>query len=194
VATEFRTRSKAISGWRAYGQAVGTAKQAASNAQAFFLEFMDRTDPIIPLPDGRVIAPGQAMGQTELAAVMNVAQQEFVKQNKLAAINPLVLVEHLAPTLQAVKGQVASNHLSEQTRKRRETAISDLDSQVNSTFSNPQGTTESMSTDFQYLVELYQVEGGMSRGAASDRCYGAGSRINQESTQGSSRSDVAASV
>ena len=169
VATEFRTRSKAISGWRAYGQAVGTAKQAASNAQSFFLEFMDRTDPIIPLPDGRVIAPGQAMGQTELAAVMNVAQQEFVKQNKLAAINPLVLVEHLAPTLQAVKGQVASNHLSEQTRKRRETAISDLDSQVNSSFSNPQGTTETMATDFQYLVELYQVEGGLSRGAASDR-------------------------
>jgi hypothetical protein len=169
VATEFRTRSKAISGWRAYGQAVGTAKQAASNAQGFFLEFMDRTDPIIPLPDGGLIAPGQATSPSELAAVMNVAQQEFVKQNKLAAINPLVLVEHLAPTLQAVKGQVSSNHLSEQTRKRRETAISDLDSQVNSTFSNLNSTTESMSTDFQYTVELYQTEGGLSRGAASDR-------------------------
>jgi len=50
VATEFRSNSKAISGWRAFcGQAVGTAKQAASNAQGFFLEFMDRKDPIIPL-------------------------------------------------------------------------------------------------------------------------------------------------
>ena len=169
VATEFRSSSKAISGWRAYGQAVGTAKQAASNAQNFFLEFMDRTDPIIPLPDGRVIAPGQAATPTELAAVMNVAQQEFVKTNKLAAINPLVLVEHLAPTLQAVKGQVSANHLSEQTRKRRETAVSDLDAQVNSTFSNPQATSKTMSTDFQILVEQYQVEGDLSKGAASDR-------------------------
>lgn len=169
VATELRSRSGAISGWRAYGQAVGTAKQAASNAQGFFLEFMDRTDPIIPLPDGRVIAPGQAASPTELAAVMNVAQQEFVKNNKLAAINPLVLVEHLAPTLQAVKGQVSANHLSEQTRKRKETAVSDLDAQVNSTFSNPQATTASMSNDFQLLVQRYEIDGGLSKGAASDR-------------------------
>ena len=169
VATELRSRSGAISGWRAYGQAVGTAKQAASNAQGFFLEFMDRIDPIIPLPDGRVIAPGQAASPTELAAVMNVAQQEFVKNNKLAAINPLVLVEHLAPTLQAVKGQVSANHLSEQTRKRRETAVSDLDAQVNSTFSNPQATSATMSNDFQLLVQQYEIEGGLSKGAASDR-------------------------
>lgn len=172
VASEFRTKSKAISGWRAYGQAVGTAKQAATNAQAFFQEFMDRTDPIIPLPNGRVIAPVQAANPSELAAAMNIAQQEFVKQNKLAAINPLVLVEHLAPTLQAVKGQIATNHLSEQTRKRKETAISDIDAQTSSTFSNPQGTTESMSTDFQYLVEAYEVQGGLSKGAASDRALG----------------------
>lgn len=169
VATELRTRSKAISGWRSYGQAVGTAKQAASNAQAFFLEFMDRPDPIIPLPDGRLISPGQAASPTELAAVMNVAQQEFVKNNKLAAINPLVLVEHLAPTLQAVKGQVAANHLSEQARKRKETALSDTDSEVNAIFSNPQATTTSMAEDFQILVDRYQIDASLSKGAASDR-------------------------
>lgn len=169
LASELRSKSQAITGWRAYGRAVGLAKLGASNSQAFFTEFMDRTDPIIPLPDGRLIAPSQAENASELQAVMAIAQQEFVRTNKLSTINPVVLVEHLSPALQAVKGQVVANHLSEQTRKRKETAIDKIDSVIGLAFSNPNATADELSVDFQYNTEQYQIEGGLSRGAASER-------------------------
>lgn len=169
VATELRKQSRAISGWRAYGQAVGATKLAATKAQAFFTEFMDRTDPIIPLPDGRLIAPSMAESPSEIQAVMAVAQQEFVQTNNLQTINPVVLVENLSQSLQAIKGQISANHMAEQTRKRRETALSDTDSQVNLSFSDPQASAEDMSANFQNLVQLYVTEGNLSKGAASDR-------------------------
>lgn len=169
VATEFRKQSRAISGWRAYGQAVGTAKLAATKAQAFFTEFMDRTDPIIPLPDGRLIAPSMAESPSEIQAVMAVAQQEFIQTNNLQTINPVVLVENLSQSLQAIKGQISANHMAEQTRKRRETALSETDSQVSLSFSDPQASAEDMSANFQNLVQLYVTEGNLSKGAASDR-------------------------
>jgi hypothetical protein len=39
---QFKAQSQAISGWRSYGRAVGSAKQVATNAQSFFLTWMDQ--------------------------------------------------------------------------------------------------------------------------------------------------------
>lgn len=169
VASEFRNKSKAISGWRAYGQAVGTAKKAASSSQGFLSSFMERTEPVVPLPDGKVIAPSQAANDAEIAAVLEYGQQQFLEQYGLRQINPAIIVEHLAPTLQAVRGQIATNQLLEQTRKERENALSDIDGQAISEFSNPSMTAEDMAESFQRLSSDYEIKGGISRGAASDR-------------------------
>lgn len=169
VAEEFRNKSKAISGWRLYGQAVGTAKKAASKSQAFLSSFMEGTNPIVPLPDGRLIAPSQAANPAEIEAALEIAQQQLIEQYGVKQINPAIIVEHLAPTLQAVRGQLATNQLMEQAKKARENAISDLDGETTSEFSNPSLTSDGMSESFQRLVTDYQVKAGLSRGAASDR-------------------------
>lgn len=169
VAEEFRSKSKAISGWRQYGQAVGTAKKAAAKAQTFLSSFMEGVEPIVPLPDGRLISPSQAANPAEIEAALEVAQQQLLEQYGVKQINPAIIVEHLAPTLQAVRGQLATNQLMEQAKKARENAVSDLDGETTSEFSNPNLTTDGMSESFQRLVTDYQVKGGLSRGAASDR-------------------------
>lgn len=169
VAEEFRNKSQAISGWRAYGQAVGTAKKAASKSQAFFSSFMEGTQPVVPLPDGRFIAPNQAANPAEIEAALEVAQQQFLADYGVKQINPAIIVEHLAPTLQAVRGQLATNQLMGKAKEARENAISDLDGQTISEFSNPSMTSGDMSESFQRLTSDYQIKGGLSRGAASDR-------------------------
>lgn len=169
VAEDFRKSSKAISGWRAYGQAVGLAKTAASKSQAFFSGFMNRTDAIVPLPDGRIIAPSRASTTAEIEAALEVAQQDFIKSAGIGTVNPVILSEHLAPTLMAVRGQLAAGQLEEISRKERETAVSDIDGQIQKEFSNPQFTAQDMSESFQRLVADLEVYGGLSKGRASDR-------------------------
>lgn len=169
VAQEFRNQSRAISGWRAYGQAVGQTKAAAGKAQAFFSGFMNRTDAIIPLPDGRIISPNQAATSSEVEAALEVAQQDFIKSIGIGRINPMILSEHLAPTIMAVRGNISTGHLEEAERKRKETAVSDLDGQTKKEFSNPQFTALDFSEAFQRLTSDYQISAGLSRGKASDR-------------------------
>lgn len=169
VAQEFRNQSRAISGWRAYGQAVGHAKSAAAKSQAFFAGFMNRTDAIIPLPDGRFISPSEAATKPEVDAVLAVAQQDFIKSVGIGNINPMVLAEHLAPTLMAVQGNIAIQQIEEAERKRKETALSDISGQLRKEFSNPQFTALDFAEAFQRLTTDFQISAGLSRGKASDR-------------------------
>lgn len=169
VAQEFRNQSRAISGWRAYGQAVGHAKTAAAKSQAFFAGFMNRTDAIIPLPDGRFISPSEAATKPEVDAVLAVAQQDFIKSVGIGNINPMVLAEHLSPTLMAVQGNIAIQQIEEAERKRKETALSDISGQLRKEFSNPQFTALDFAEAFQRLTTDFQISAGLSRGKASDR-------------------------
>lgn len=169
VAQQFKQNSTAISGWRAYGQAVGLAKRGATESQGFFSGFMARQDKIIPLPDGRMISPTEVQTPEEIKAALAVGQQEFMTGLGLDGINPVILAENLAPTLQAVRAQISANTIQEVARKGRETAISDTDGEVQSEFSNPTLTIEGMFESFQRGVTNYETKGGMSRGKASDQ-------------------------
>lgn len=169
VAQEFRNQSRAISGWRAYGQAVGHAKTAAAKSQAFFSGFMNRTDAIIPLPDGRFISPSEAASQPEVEATFAVAYQDFIQSTGIGKINPVILSEHLAPTLMAVQGNLAIAQLEQADRKRKETALSDISGQVRKEFSNPQFTALDFAEAFQRLTTDFQINAGLSRGRASDQ-------------------------
>jgi hypothetical protein len=169
VAEQFKSESRSISGWRAYGQAVGLAKRAANNSQAAMLAFMEQTEQTIPLPDGRFIAPSQASTPAEINAVLEVAQASYVQAAGVTNINPVILAEHLAPTLQNIRSQVFANKIQEVSRKNRETAVSDTDGEVQGEFSNPDQTVDGLFESYQRSVTDYQVKGGLSRGAAADR-------------------------
>ena len=166
---QFKAQSPAISGWRAYGRAVGSAKQVATNAQSFFLTWMENSkDKVVPTLDGRMISPAEAKSPDEIQAALAVGQQTLIKQSNIRNINPVIIAEHLAPTIQAVKGQMFANKLSSEVRKAKETAVSDITGVVRSEFSNPDLDIEGMAESFQRNVKAFEIEGGLSRGAASD--------------------------
>ena len=167
---QFKAQSQAISGWRSYGRAVGSAKQVATNAQSFFLTWMENSkDKVVPTPDGRMISPAEAKSPDEIQAALAVGQQTLIKQSNIRNINPVIIAEHLAPTIQAVKGQMFANKLSSEVRKAKETAVSDITGVISSEFSNPDLGVPGMSESFQRNVEAFVIEGGLGRGEASDK-------------------------
>jgi hypothetical protein len=169
TAEQFKAESPAISGWRAYGRAVGSAKQVAAETQSFFLSWMESKDKVIPTKDGRMISPSEVgTDPSEIKAALEVGQQMLIKQSGIRSINPAIIAEHLAPTMQAVKGQMFANKLSSEVRKAKETAVSDITGNIHGEFSNPSLTTESMFEAFQRNVKAYVEDGGLSRGPASD--------------------------
>jgi len=168
AAEQFKSESKAISGWRSYGRAVGTAKKAATDAQGFFLEWMESEEAVIPTPDRGMISPRAARSPAEIQAALEIGQRELIARTGLRSINPVILAEHLAPSLQAVRGQLFANKLSAEVRKRKETAISDITGSISSEFSNPNLDVAGMAESFQRNVSLLVDGGDLSLGAASD--------------------------
>ena len=81
VGQQFKANSKAVSGWRAYGRAVGSAKMVASNAQGFMAAWMQTKDPILQTRDGRMISPAEAASSPnpeDIQAALAMGQQELI--------------------------------------------------------------------------------------------------------------------
>jgi AraC-like DNA-binding protein len=171
VGQQFKANSKAVSGWRAYGRAVGSAKMVASNAQGFMAAWMQTKDPILQTRDGRMISPAEAASSPnpeDIQAALAMGQQELIRQSGIQGINPMIIAEHLAPTLQAVRGQMFSNTLTAAVAKQKKTAISDLKGEIRGAFSNPDLTSDEMFVDYQKFVTNLELYGDLARGEAND--------------------------
>jgi hypothetical protein len=171
VGQQYKVDSKPVSGWRAYGRAVGSAKMVASNAQGFMAAWMTTKDPILQTRDGRMISPAEAASSTnpeDIQAALAMGQQELIRQSGIQGINPIIIAEHLAPTLQAVRGQMFSNTLTAAVAKQKRTAISDEQGEVRGAFSNPDLTTDEMFEAYQRTVSNLVINGDMARGEAND--------------------------
>ena len=169
VGQQYKVDSKPVSGWRAYGRAVGKAKMVASSAQGFMAAWMESKDKIIPTRDGRLISPAEVGADpSEIQAMLAMGQQALIQQSGIQGINPMIIAEHLAPTLQAVRGQMFSNKLTSEVAKEKKTAISDLKGEIRDTFSNPDLTSDEMFVDYQQFVTNLVVYGDLARGEAND--------------------------
>ena len=169
VGQQFKTDSKAVSGWRAYGRAVGKAKLVASSAQGFMAAWMESKDKIIPTRDGRLISPAEVGADpAEIQAMLAMGQQALIQQSGIQGINPMIIAEHVAPTLQAVRGQLFSNKLTSEVAKQKKTAISDLKGELRTVFSNTDLTSDQMFVDYQQFVTNLEVYGDLARGEAND--------------------------
>ena len=171
VGQQFKADSKAVSGWRAYGRAVGSAKMVASNAQGFMAAWMTTKDPILQTRDGRMISPAEAASSPnpeDIQAALAMGQQELIRQSNIQGINPMIIAEHLAPTLQAVRGQMFSNTLTAAVAKQKRTAISDTKGNISAEFGNPDLTTDEMFNGFQMAVTNFTQNGDLGIGEAND--------------------------
>ncbi len=119
----YRQQNRAISGWRAYGQAVGKAQMAASQAETLLGSFLrDNKEPLtIRQPDGSIkqFTAAEAENEPELMAAYGVGLQKFMQATGIVGLNPAILVENLTPTMMRVRAKVIGERMGEITRARQ---------------------------------------------------------------------------
>jgi murein DD-endopeptidase MepM/ murein hydrolase activator NlpD len=169
VGQQFKANSKAVSGWRAYGRAVGAAQQAAGNALGFMTQWRANTDKVLRTRDGRLISPSEAQEPDDIQAMLAMGQQEFIRTQQLAGINPMIIAEHLTPTMKNVKSQLFNNMLTQAIADKRETAIVEERGVLRTTSVDPNATTDSLATQFETSTTNLITKGGLSRGKANDQ-------------------------
>lgn len=180
-ATDFRQKSSAIKGWRAYGRAVGQARLAASQAQMFLSAFWERTEPIIPMPDGTFKSPQQVKlngTREEISAGNSIALAEISQKQNLYNLHPIILGEEFAPTWQASTSATAANILVGIGKNRRDeaetNALNKLSfdvNQINYEQTDPQTAALSLGQSYQNAVQTLYNEGVYTKGQAADKAF-----------------------
>jgi hypothetical protein len=119
----YRQQNRAISGWRAYGQAVGKAQMAASQAEGLLGSFLRDSQEVLTIrqPDGSIkqFTAAEAENEPELMAAYGVGLQKFMQTSGIVGLNPAILVEHLTPTMMRVRAKVIGERMGEITRMRQ---------------------------------------------------------------------------
>jgi hypothetical protein len=119
----YRQQNRAISGWRAYGQAVGKAQLAASQAETLLGSFLRDNKEVLTIrqPDGSIkqFTAAEAENEPELMAAYGVGLQKFMQASGIVGLNPAILVEYLTPTMLRVRAKVIGERMGEITRMRQ---------------------------------------------------------------------------
>ena len=173
VAEQHREDSPAISGWRAYGQAIGKTKLAASSAQTIMSEFMESDKAIVPIPqqDGTVklIAPRDARTPAEIVAAYAVGQQTFITQAGITGLNPVLIAEHLTPTMMGVKSSLISNRIAAGRKAAQEEAIEAVQTRIGADITTLDAADPSAFQRFwQETTRDLQINGRIGRGVANE--------------------------
>jgi murein DD-endopeptidase MepM/ murein hydrolase activator NlpD len=116
LAESIYKKSPAVSGWRAYGRAIGAAMQASGQAEGAFADFLKSNTPVtITLGDGtqKTFTPATASTNEELAAAWNVGMQKFIKDTDIGNINPVILSEYLTPVITRLRPQLLGRRMEE---------------------------------------------------------------------------------
>ena len=168
LAEHQRTTSQVLKGWQAYGASVGLLKRAGAQYQVSMDAFMASPERTVPLPDGRMISPKDARG-AEVNAALAVGQQMFIEATGISGINPLLVFEHLTPTVQSVNNSIISNKLAAGRKVDQENRIEEVDAKVGVAWrtlnsEDPQAVQEF----FQSTVRAFEAE-GISRAVANNR-------------------------
>jgi hypothetical protein len=169
LAEEQRVNSPILRGWKAYGAAVGTLKKAASQYQTVMDTFMNSREATVPLPDGRMIAPREARGPAEIQAAIAVGQQMFIEATGLKGINPVLMVEHLTPTVQNVNNSIIANTMAQGRKEDKDNALFELDSRIGTSWQTLSAEDPAAVQEFfQSTIKAYEAE-GIPRGEANRR-------------------------
>ncbi len=172
VAEQARADSPAINGWRAYGQAVGRAKLAAASSQTIMSEFMESDKPVVPItnPDGstKLIAPRDAKTPAEIMASFAVGQQMFIDQAGISRVNPVIIAEHLTPTMLGVKQGLVSNRLASARKALQQEEIEQVSEFIGAeVLTLDANDPRLIQTFWQTATRDLQIGGRLSRGEAN---------------------------
>ena len=171
AAEQDRVTSPIRNAWERYGMAEGQAKRAAAQYQIAMDAFMDSGDATVPLPDGRMISPREArlLGPAAINAALAVGQQMFIEASGLAHINPMLIFEHVTPTVQSVNNALMSNMLAQGRREYKEERLAEADASIGVGWRTLDADNAAAVQEFfQSGVNKYRVE-GIGRGEANKR-------------------------
>jgi hypothetical protein len=173
VAEEHRASSPSLKGWRAYGNAVGRAKKTASMTQNLLTSFMESGEATVPVigVDGstRMIAPRDAKTPPELMAALAVGEQMLIRSAELHTINPIIIAEHLAPQVMAVREAIVSNRTASARKEAQAEAIEKVHARIG--YDVPRleaGDSASMQTFWQETTRDFNINGRLPRGEANE--------------------------
>ena len=173
VAEEHRASSPSLKGWRAYGNAVGRAKKTASMTQNLLTSFMESGEATVPVigVDGstRMIAPRDAKTPPELMAALAVGEQMLIRSAELHTINPIIIAEHLAPQVMAVREAIVSNRTASARKEAQAEAIEKVHARIG--YDVPRleaGDSASMQTFWQETTRDFNINGRLPRREANE--------------------------
>lgn len=119
----YRQENPTLNAYQRYGEAIGKAQLAATQAESILDTFVRDRETQIPLvqPDGstRFITPATAQTQPELMAVWQVGLQRFMEASGIRDLNPLIIAEHLTPVMLRVRAKVLGERMQEIVQNRR---------------------------------------------------------------------------
>ncbi len=172
IAEQARADSPALSGWAAYGEAIGRTKLAAASSQALMSEFMESDKPVVPItnPDGstRLIAPRDAKTPAEIMASFAVGQQMFIDQTGISRVNPVILAEHLTPTMLDVKQKLVSNRVASARKALQQEEIEQVNEFIGAEVLTLNANDPRLiQTFWQTATRDLQINGRLSRGEAN---------------------------
>ena len=177
-AARVRREGRATKGWRAYGQAVGTAKLAALKSQQDLLSFWTGTDKIIPTPDG-MKSPSQIAASgtdDEIAAGNAVLLNRITEKYELDRINPVIIADEFSPTWQANSSNISAGLIQQIDKNRKEDANRNTTNQIKLDVYKASQLDETQSTallsqTYQQATQNYENLGGMTKGKAADMAF-----------------------
>jgi hypothetical protein len=116
----------AATGWRAYGQAIGKARVAASGLEAYMSDFLAGTDPIIPGPDGVLFAPAGSKTRAQLEASWEVGIKQYAQKAGLGNLNPVIIAAELTPIAMRTRSEMLGMQMQQIIATREANEREDL--------------------------------------------------------------------
>jgi hypothetical protein len=126
LAESLYQEAPAAKGWRAYGQAIGKARVAASGLEAFMSDFMAGTDPTVPGPDGVLFAPARASSRAQLEASWEVGIKQYAQRAGLGNLNPVIIAAELTPIAMRTRSEMLGMQMQQIITTREANEREDL--------------------------------------------------------------------
>lgn len=132
LAESLYQESKAIGGWRGYGQAIGKAMMGAGQIESFFRNFLASDEPIQTTVNGQVqsFTPRTAKTREQLEAVWAVGTQKFLETSGLNQINPVILAENVTPIMVRARGELLGQKMQDIIDVRRSNQLEDKRAEI----------------------------------------------------------------
>ena len=160
LAESLYQESKAVGGWRGYGQAVGKAMMGAGSISSFFSAFLASDEPIQTTVNGQVqtFTPRTAKTREQLEAVWEVGTQKFLQTSGLNQLNPVILAEHVTPIMVRARGELLGQKMQDIIEVRRSNQLEDKRAEIyagKNNFANPQTAQQQILRLNKWAIDYY---------------------------------------